>query len=57
MFLEKQILDEISEWLQRGESANEACARGFNEICQKPSIFEPNGIIANDSRVQFTTDY
>ena len=45
--------DEISEWLRRGEageSASEAWATGFNEIGQKPSIFERDGIIANDGR-------
>jgi hypothetical protein len=44
--------DEISKWLRRGEvgeSTSEACARGFKEFRQKPSLFEPDGIIANDN--------
>jgi hypothetical protein len=29
-------------------SANESCRPGFREIPQKPSVFDPNEILAND---------
>ena len=44
--------DEISEWLRPGaaeKSASKAWGRSSNEIHRQPSIFQPDGIIANDS--------